>query len=43
MSKIRTKIIYHELISVVFHPDKVDKMLEYHESIGGTIDNFEYV
>jgi len=43
MGEMRTNIIYQELISVVFHPDKVDQMLEYHESNGGTIDNFEYV
>ena len=43
MSKMRTNIIYQELISVVFHPDKVDRMLEYHESNGGSVEDFEYV
>ena len=43
MSEKRIKIIYHELISVVFHPTKVDKMLEYHLSNGGSIEDFDYV
>ena len=43
MTKIRTKIIYQELISIVFHPDKVKVMLDYHLDNGGTIEDFDYV
>ena len=43
MSMIRTNTIYHELISVVFHPDKVKLALDYHMDNGGNIEDFDFV
>jgi len=43
MSMIRINTIYHELISVVFHPDKVKLALDYHLDNGGNIEDFDFV
>jgi hypothetical protein len=37
MSKIRSKIIYEELISKAFHPSRVEKWLDYHLKEGRNI------
>ena len=42
MSKERTKIIEHELMSKALHPSKVSKWLDYHIKNGGDICDFEY-
>ena len=42
ISKERTKIIEHELISNALHPSKVSKWLSYHIENGGDICDFEY-
>jgi hypothetical protein len=42
MSKIRSKIIYQELIMKALHPDRVSKWLDYYCDNGGDIQEFNW-
>ena len=42
MSKLRTKIIYDELLSIAMHPDRYGKALKYHFANGGGFEDFEF-
>ncbi len=41
MSKIRSKLLYPELIEKAFHPSRVGKWLDYYCENGGAVDDFE--
>ncbi len=42
MGKIRSRIIYLELLSKALHPSKIEAKLEYHFENGGNFDDFEF-
>jgi len=42
MSKVRTKLLYHEIIKEALHPTRVSKWLDYHCENGGSIMDFEF-
>jgi len=41
MSKIRSKLLYPEIIEKAFHPARVAKWLDYHCENGGSVDDFD--
>jgi len=41
MSKVRTKLLYTELMEKALHPSRVSKWLDYHYENGGNSDDFE--
>jgi hypothetical protein len=41
MSKVRTKLLYTELMEKALHPSRVRKWLDYHCENGGEVDDFE--
>ena len=41
MSKIRSKILYPELVANVFHPTKVEKLLDYHLQNNKKLEDFD--
>ncbi len=42
MSKMRSKILYPELIANVFHPDKMEKRIDHYLQNGGKFSNFDF-
>jgi hypothetical protein len=42
MSKVRTKLLYDEILEKALHPDRVSKWLDYHCENGGNIIDFEF-
>ncbi len=43
MSKIRTKLIYPELISKALNPSQIEKWLKYHCENGGSVEDFDLI
>jgi len=41
MSKVRSNLLYDELIRKAFHPSRVAKLLDYHCDNGGNVTDFE--
>jgi hypothetical protein len=41
MSKVRSKLLYIELMEKALHPSRVRKWLDYHCENGGEVDDFE--
>ena len=42
MSKVRTKLLYDEILEKALHPYRVSNWLNYHCENGGNIIDFEF-